>query len=105
MLSATPNPNGPPVDPKLAWADARPVPPETIRVLRVLVAHFPEWLKKHDGKWVACDENGFLFAGKSWDAIFKRCLKRGLKPEEFVIEYMMPGALHALDMDSLRDPT
>ena len=81
-----------------------PLPPETVRALRVLVAHFPEWLKKYDRKWIACDGNGLLFVGTSWDSVFKRCLKRGLRVEEFAIEYMSPGGLHDLDLESLRDP-
>src|SRR4051812_35708916 len=96
--------SNPAPDPDLAGYVPPTLPPETRRALRVLVAHFPELLKKHQRKWVACDGNGVLFVGRSWDAVYNRCLKRGLKPEEFVLEYVLPGGLHDLDMDSLRDP-
>ena len=91
-------------DPAIANYVPPPLPPETVRALRVLVANYPELLKRHDRKWVACDGNGVLFVGPTWDSVFNRCRKRGLKLEEFVIEYVMPGGLHDLDLDSLRDP-
>jgi hypothetical protein len=80
------------------------IPPGIRKALRVFVDNFPELLKKHLNKWVACDASGVLFAGRSWDVIFNRCLKRGLKPDEFIVNYVMPGAISDLNMDSLRDP-
>jgi hypothetical protein len=80
------------------------IPPGIRKALRVFVDNFPELLKKHLNKWVACDTNGVLFAGYSWDVIFNRCLKRGLKPDEFVVNYVMPGAIDDINMESLRDP-
>ena len=32
-----------------------PLPPGVVKALRVFKAHFPELLKKHPDKWVACD--------------------------------------------------
>ena len=55
-------------------------------------------------KSVACGGNGVLFVGKSWDTVYRQCLKRGLKPDEFVVDYIEPGALHDLDMEWLNKP-
>src|SRR5437879_5860479 len=101
--ASDPNPTGTPV-PETDEYGYRPVPPGIIRALRVFVAHFPELLKKHDRKWVACDGNGILFFGDSQDVLYKRCLKRGLKPDEFVVNYVMPGAIDDLDMEWLNAP-
>ena len=66
-------------------------------------AHFPVLLKKHMDKWVACDAKGILYVGKPWDVLYKRCLKK-LKPDEFIVDYVMPGAIDNLYMPSLNDP-
>src|SRR5438105_794143 len=101
--ASDPDRNGSP-EPELDEYGQRPTPPGIIRATRVLVAHFPELLKKHDRKWVACDGNGILFFGDSQEVLYKRCLKRGLKPDEFVVDYIEPGALHDLDMEWLNKP-
>ena len=62
-----------------------PLPPGVVKALRVFKAHFPELLKKHPGEWVACASDQFLFVGRSWDKIYQRCLKLGLKEEEFIV--------------------
>jgi hypothetical protein len=80
------------------------IPPGIRKALRALVDLFPQLLEKHLNQWVACDANGVLFAGDTWDEVFQRCLKRGLKLDEFILEYVMPGGLSDLDMESLRDP-
>ena len=97
-----PNRNGPPPD--TDEYGFPPVPPGIIRALRVFVAHFPELLKKHNGRWVACDGTGVLFFGDSQEVLYKRCLKRGLKPDEFIVDYIMPGAIDNLDMSALNAP-
>jgi hypothetical protein len=81
-----------------------PTPPGIIRATRVLVAHFPELLKKHDREWVACDANGILFFGDSQEVLYKRCLKRGLRPDEFIVDYIMPGAIDDIDREWLNQP-
>jgi hypothetical protein len=91
----------PPSDPD---ADLRPVPEGIRKALKVFVAEFPELLKRHYRKWVACDATGVLFVGDSQEVLYKKCLAKGLGPDQFVVDYMLPGAFDDLDMDSLRDP-
>lgn len=74
-----------------------PLPPGVEKALRVFKAHFPELLKQHPGEWAACDQNQFLFVGKSWDRIYERCLKRGLKEDEFVVLCLLPDATAYID--------
>jgi hypothetical protein len=80
------------------------VPAGIRKALKVFLAKFPELLQKHYRRWVACDATGVIFVGDSQEALYKKCLSRGLKPDEFVVDYILPGAFEDLDMDSLRDP-
>ena len=99
---AVPNPAGVP-DPAEAEYAPPQLPPGIAKALRVFKAHFPELLKKHPEKWVACSADGVLTIGESWDALYNRCLKT-MKPDEFIVDFVMPGAIDDLDPDSLRDP-
>lgn len=104
MLPARePSRNGLP-DPERDEYGGLPTPPGIVRATRVLVSHFPELLKKHERRWVACDATGVLFVGDSQEGLYQRCLKRGLKPDEFVVDYIMPGAIDNLDMQALNAP-
>jgi hypothetical protein len=80
-----------------------PLPPGIRAALRVFVARLPELLKKHEGKWVACDGEGVRAVGDSWDVVYDRCLK-DLSPDEFVVDFVTPGAFADLDLESLNDP-
>jgi hypothetical protein len=82
-----------------------PLPPGIRRALRVFVAHFPNLLRKHHRKWVACDGNGVLYVGDSQESVYRRCLKRGLKDDEFVVDFVLPGTLDALNTAALQEPT
>jgi hypothetical protein len=73
------------------------LPPGIVKALRVFKAHFPELLKKYPRQWAACDTTRFLFVGESWDAIYKRCVKRGLKEDEFVVCCLLPDATEYID--------
>ena len=85
--------------------DFRPNLPEGIRKsLRAFVSSFDELLVKYQNRWVACDESGFRDVGDDWAGVYARCLKRGMKPDEFVVDYMTPGGLDDLDLTSLSDP-
>ena len=81
-----------------------PTPPGIIRATRVFAAHFPELLKKHDREWVACDGSRILFFGDSQEVLYNRCLKRGLKPDEFIVDYITPGAIDDIDTEWLNQP-
>jgi hypothetical protein len=93
--------NNPPSDPN---DDLRPVPDGIRRALKVFIEKFPELLKKHYRKWVACDATGVLFVGDSQEVLYQKCLKKGLDPDEFVVDFVLPGAFDDVDMDSLREP-
>ncbi len=74
-----------------------PLPPGIVKALRVFKAHFPELLKKHPGEWAACDSERLLFVGQSWDAIYGRCVKRGMKEDEFIVLCLLPDATEYID--------
>ena len=74
-----------------------PLPPGVVKALRVFKAHFPELLKKHPGEWAACSSDQFLFVGRSWDKIYQRCLKLGLKEEQFIVLCLLPDATEFID--------
>lgn len=73
------------------------LPPGIVKALRVFKAHFPKLLKKYPQQWAACDSERLLFVGKSWDTIYKRCLKRGLKEDEFIVLCLLPDAAEYID--------
>ena len=93
---AVPNPAGVP-DPAEAEYAPPQLPPGIAKALRVFKAHFPELMKKHPGDWAACDGEKLLFVGRSWDAIYKRCVKRGLKEDEFIVLCLLPDATEFID--------
>jgi hypothetical protein len=74
-----------------------PLPPGVVKALRVFKAHFPELLKKHPDKWVACDGERVLYIGDSQEVLYKKCLKRGLKEDEFIVLYTLPDATEFID--------
>lgn len=74
-----------------------PLPPGIVKALRVFKGRFPELLKKHPHRWAACDRERLLFVSDSWDVAYDRCLKRGLKPDEFVVCCILPDATEFID--------
>lgn len=89
--------SNPPPDPELAHYVPPTLPPGITRALRAFKARFPDLLAKHPDRWVACDGNGVLFIGDSQEVLYKRCLKRGLKEDEFVVLYLLPDAAEYID--------
>jgi hypothetical protein len=73
------------------------LPPGIERALRVFKAHFPELIARHPKRWAACDGNGVLFVGDSQEVLYKRCLKRGLSEDEFVVLCLLPDATEFID--------
>jgi hypothetical protein len=74
-----------------------PLPPGIVKALRVFKAHFSELLKKHPDKWVACDGERVLFIGDSQEVLYRKCRRRGLGPDEFVVLYTLPDAADYID--------
>ena len=74
-----------------------PLPPGIVKALRVFKAHFPELLKKHPDKWVACDGERVLYVGDSQEVLYKKCLKRGIPDGEFIVLYTLPDATEYID--------
>jgi hypothetical protein len=74
-----------------------PLPAGIVKALRVFKAHFPELLKKHPDKWVACNGERVLYVGDSQEALFKKCRKSGIPDGEFVVLYTLPDAADFID--------
>jgi hypothetical protein len=74
-----------------------PLPPGIVKALRVFKAHFPELLRKHPDRWVACDGERVLYVGDSQEVLYKRCRKRGLAPDEFIVLYTLPDAADEIE--------
>ncbi len=72
------------------------VPPEALVYERARAAFYrdlPELLQKRSGQWVAYqDENCIGFAGTQTE-LFRRCLQRGLKEEDFILRFVSTAAL------------
>lgn len=73
------------------------LPPGIERALRVFKAHFPELIAKHPDRWAACDGERVLWVGDSQEVLYKRCLKRGLKEDEFIVLCLLPDATEFID--------
>jgi hypothetical protein len=71
--------------------------PGVVKALRVFKEHFPELLKKHPGKWVACDGKRVLFVDVSHEVVYKQSLDCGLKEDEFVVLCLLPDAANYID--------
>ena len=68
------------------------LPPGIVKALRVFNAHFSELLAKHPGRIAACDGEKVLFIGDDQEVLYAKCRKRGLKPDEFVVIWLVPDA-------------
>jgi hypothetical protein len=72
--------------------------PSTSPLLTQSMAAFyrnlPELLKKHYGKWVAYHGDELLGLGRTQTELYQKCLRRGLKEDEFIVLYADNQALH-----------
>jgi hypothetical protein len=57
----------------------------------------PELLKTHYWRWVAYHGDARLGFSKTQTDLYLRCLKQGLKEDEFVVLHIEPQALHDND--------
>lgn len=73
------------------------LPPGIEHALRVFKAHFPDLIAKHEKRWAACDTERLLWVGDSHEVLYKRCLKRGLKEDEFIVLCILPDATEFID--------
>jgi hypothetical protein len=55
-------------------------------------AELPELLTKSPRKWAAVTADRVLFVGPSHDRLYQRCLKAGLREDEFVVRCVLPDA-------------
>lgn len=74
-----------------------PLHPATVQALRVFKAHFPELIRKHYHRWAACDGEKVLYVGDSQEVLYRRCLKKGLKEEEFIVLCILSDATEFID--------
>ncbi|MBA4067408.1 MAG: hypothetical protein C0501_27600 [Isosphaera sp.] len=84
----------PPAEPEYVCP---PLPSGIVKALRVFKAHFPELLKKHPRRWVACDGERVLYVGDSQQVLFDKCLKRGIPDGEFIVLYTLQDATEFID--------
>lgn len=106
-VTAPPTVGGPPAGGGGAPGGASPgrdLPDGIRKSLQAFVRLLPELLARHRNRWVACDASGFRAVGDDWDAVYGGCLAGGLRADEFVVDYVMPGMFDDLDYDALRDP-
>jgi hypothetical protein len=84
-------------DPAIQSYEPPPLPPETRKALRVFKAHFPKLIARHPGKWAACDGESVLWVGDSQEVLYKRCLRKGLREEEFIVLCLLSDATEFID--------
>ena len=53
----------------------------------------PQLLKTHYWKWVAYHRDQLIGVGRTQTELYKRCLRDGLKEDEFVIRFVSEMAL------------
>ena len=71
-----------------------PVPsPLLAQSIDAFYRNLPELLKKHYGKWVAYHGDEFLGVGRRQTHLYQKCLRRGLKAEEFIVLFADNQAL------------
>jgi hypothetical protein len=67
--------------------------------------NLPEMLKKHCGQWVAFHGDECMGFGRTQTELYHKCLRRGLKQDEFVVLFADKMALHDHDeVDIAWDP-
>jgi hypothetical protein len=56
--------------------------------------NLPDLLKKHYDKWVAYHGGHFMGAARTQTELYQKCLRRGLKDDEFIVLFADNQALH-----------
>jgi hypothetical protein len=91
---ATPPPT--PEDPLPAIADwaKNPIYVQSVQAFRRAL---PELLKRHRRKWAAYHGDECLGIARTETELWQRCLRRGLKPGEFTVDFISEGSLDDRD--------
>jgi hypothetical protein len=74
--------------------------PIFVRSLKAFYRNLPELLKRHEGKWAAYYGDECVGIARTQTELWERCLRRGLKEDEFVVLYVFTGALSDNDEDA-----
>jgi hypothetical protein len=65
--------------------------------------HLPELLKDHCRKWVAYHGDECLGFARTQTELYKRCVRRGYKDDEFVVMWVDYSSLY--DHDPIEPPS
>src|SRR5438128_2039878 len=71
-----------------------PVCPLIAQAMDAFYRDLPQLLKDHDRQWVAYHGDQRVGFGRTQTALYQRCLRDGIQPDEFMVLFVHRGALH-----------